>query len=50
MSMQVLLYNLSAIGCVVGAVLHQGRPGWGWFLVCALLLHTTIRTKDKADE
>jgi hypothetical protein len=36
--------NLVSLACVVGAVFlaYHGKEGWGWLLVVAIGLHTTL--------
>lgn len=47
-----LLANLPTLGCVVaaGAIAHKGESGWGWFLVVALLIHTSVKYGGGKDE
>lgn len=50
-SLTLLLANLSSVACVIGAVILalHGIAGWGWFLLVALLLHTTFSSSKTTD-
>lgn len=49
---KMLLANLPSLACVVSAgfIAHNGRSGWGWFLFCAVVLHSRITTETKTIE
>lgn len=52
MSLQILMYNLVAIGLLIlaGLIIWLDRDGWGWCVFGAIITSVVPRSKDDDDE
>lgn len=48
----LLLVNLPSIilSLIAGALAYRGIEGWGWFLLVAVILGHTLKSRDKDDD
>ena len=51
-ALKLLAANLTSLAAVIGAIVlaHAGIAGWGWFLVVALMIVTTVHSKPDTKE